>query len=186
MVINAYASFANAGTLIGGQGGFGYFPAGSGGAGAGIYGGTLSNVGTIQGGAGGYPGDAARYAGAGVLIDGGFLNNAGLIEAGAYSAHAQGHAIAFGANGGFVNLFAGSSLLGAIAGWHQGDYVSLENIAATSEIFSPGTGGHAGTLTLYAATGQAVDTLHFTGALTTGSFTLFQLTSGGTEIAFGS
>jgi len=119
-------------------------------------------------------------------LDGGTLIDAGVIEAGAYSALSPGDSIGFGAAGGTAELLPGARLLGAIAGWHQGDYLLLPTIAATSEVFTPGSGGHAGTLTLYGSTGQVVDTLHLTGALTTGSFMLFPLGPGGTEVAFGS
>jgi hypothetical protein len=61
----------------------------------------------------------------------------------------------------------------------------LQTIAAVSEVFSQGVGGHPGTLTLYGSSGQALDTLTFAGALNTDSFKLFALNSGGTEIAFG-
>ena len=85
--------------------------------------------------------------------------------------------IAFGGSGNLTLVdptMVGSSL----AGFGQGDAIDLQGIAAKSLGYS------GGTLTLYGATGQVLDTLSFAGRYTIANFTLHGDGQGGVRVAY--
>ncbi len=111
-------------------------------------------------------------SGAGSLVvDGGgtlVLTGPGAVTAG----------LSFLAGGGMVETGAPAKLASLITGWSAGDVIDLTQVSVSRESYS------GGTLSLFGASGHALSSLHFAGALTGANFTLSADGHGGTLIGF--
>jgi Hint domain len=185
--LKATATVANAGRILGGQGGdyapgYGYTAGGAGGVGVVMTGGTLTNTGSIGGGAGGVSEDAAGnggVGGSGVLVTGGaLLTNMGSIYGGA-GGSSKSHS---GGGGGVGVYLDGGTLItaGAIAGGAGGS--GLSGTASTG--YAVKLGPVASTLEVQSGasfTGFVVADPQINDTLETGGSTAGVLTDVGEE-----
>ncbi len=113
----------------------------------------------------------------GVRLGAGTLMNAGTIG----SSMAGGDAVQFAATTNNVNLVldAGSTLIGAVAGFEIGDTIDFAGLTATGETFANAV------LTLTNGANE-VATLALSGTFTSGEFGLAADRAGGTQVVIGS